>query len=154
MFMLFVCALPPPDSDTADLGTSPEHHPTLEPAASSSAIVRPWVVRAGWGCSSIGRRERVVSWSTGTLSLVTTVMKARHPRCSGFMLSRITTSFAEYSALVSSLRSIFQSVSLRRKKTAKHPIPCSLSLSLSLSLSMCISLTERTRRKILAPECK
>jgi hypothetical protein len=31
-----VCALPPADSDTADLGTFPEHHPTLEPAASSS----------------------------------------------------------------------------------------------------------------------
>jgi hypothetical protein len=30
-----VCALPPADSDTADLGTFPEHHPTLEPAASS-----------------------------------------------------------------------------------------------------------------------
>ncbi len=35
-----VCALPPADSDTADLGTSPEHHPTLEPAASSSLDFR------------------------------------------------------------------------------------------------------------------
>jgi hypothetical protein len=32
---VYACALPPADSDTADLGTSPEHHPTLEPAASS-----------------------------------------------------------------------------------------------------------------------
>ncbi len=35
-----VCALPPADSDTADLGTSPEHHPSLEPAASSSVDFR------------------------------------------------------------------------------------------------------------------
>jgi len=32
---VYACALPPADSDTADMGTSPERHPTLEPAASS-----------------------------------------------------------------------------------------------------------------------
>ncbi len=37
---VYVCALPPADSDTADLGTSPEHHPTLEPAAPSSVDFR------------------------------------------------------------------------------------------------------------------
>jgi hypothetical protein len=37
---VYACALPPADSDTADLGTSPEHHPTLEPAASSSVDFR------------------------------------------------------------------------------------------------------------------
>jgi len=34
---VYVCALPPADSDTADLG---KHHPTLEPAASSSVDFR------------------------------------------------------------------------------------------------------------------
>jgi hypothetical protein len=101
-----------------------------------SAIVRPWgrVVRAGRGCSSIARRERVVSWSTGTLSLVTKVMKARHPRCSRFMLCRITSSFAEYSPLLSSLlfaRSFSQSVSVGKNRQAPNPL---FSLSLSLSL--------------------
>jgi len=37
---VYVCALPPADSDTADLGTFPEHHPALEPAASSSVDFR------------------------------------------------------------------------------------------------------------------
>ncbi len=37
---VYACALPPADSDTADLGTAPEHHPTLEPAASSSVDFR------------------------------------------------------------------------------------------------------------------
>ncbi len=98
-----------------------------------SAIVRPCgrVVRAGWGCSSIARRERVVSWSTSSLSLMTKVMKARHRRCSRFMHSRITSSCAEYSPLLSSLRSIFLSVSVLQKKTkATNPV---FSLSLSLS---------------------
>jgi hypothetical protein len=44
------------------------------------------------------------------------------------MLSRITSSFAEYSPLLSFLRSIFQSVGLRRKKP-----PSTQSLALSLS---------------------
>ncbi len=37
---VYVCALPPADSDNADLGTSPEHRPTLEPGASSSVDFR------------------------------------------------------------------------------------------------------------------
>ncbi len=37
---VYACALPPADSDTDDLGTCPEHHPTLEPAASSSVNFR------------------------------------------------------------------------------------------------------------------
>jgi hypothetical protein len=99
-----------------------------------SAIVRPRgrVVRAGWGCSSIARRERVVSWSTSSLSLLTKVMKARHRRCSRFVHSRITSSFAECSPLFSSLRSIFVSVSVLRKK---KPSTESRVLSLSLSFS-------------------
>jgi hypothetical protein len=32
---VYAYALPPADSDSADLCTFPEHHPTLEPAASS-----------------------------------------------------------------------------------------------------------------------
>jgi len=89
-----------------------------------SAIVRPrgLGIRAGWWCSSIARRERVLSWSTSTLSLMMMVMKVRHRRCSRFLLCRITSSFTEYSPLLSSLSSIFQSVSLLQKKT-KHSIP-------------------------------
>jgi hypothetical protein len=65
------------------------------------------------------------------LSLMTKVMKARHRRCSRFMHSRITSSCAEYSPLLSSLRSIFLSVSVLQKKTkATNPV---FSLSLSLS---------------------
>jgi hypothetical protein len=98
-----------------------------------SAIVRPWgrVVRAGWGCSSIARRERVVRWSTSSLSLMTKVMKARHRRCSRLMHSRIRSSFAECSPLLSSLRSIFLSVSVLPKN---NPSTESRVLSLSLSL--------------------
>ncbi len=100
-----------------------------------SAIVRPWgrVLRAGWGCSSIAKRERVVSWSTGSLSLLTKVMKARHRRYSRFIHSRITSSFAECSPLLSSLRSIFLSVSVHQQK---KPSTESRVLSLSLSLSL------------------
>ncbi len=97
-----------------------------------SAIVRPWgrVVRAGWGCSSIARRERVVSWSTSSSSLLTKVMKARHRRCSRFVHSRITSSCAECSPLLSSLGSIFFSVSILKKNQATNPV---FSPSLSLS---------------------
>jgi len=38
--VVYVCALPPAESDTADLGTFPEHHPALELAASSSVDFR------------------------------------------------------------------------------------------------------------------
>jgi hypothetical protein len=37
---VYVCALPPADSDAAALDTSPEHHPTLEPVAASSVDFR------------------------------------------------------------------------------------------------------------------
>jgi len=37
---VYVCALPPADSDTADLGTFPEHHSALQPAAPSSVDFR------------------------------------------------------------------------------------------------------------------
>jgi hypothetical protein len=66
------------------------------------------------------------------LPLMTKVMKARHRRCSRFMHSRITSSCAEYSPLLSSLRSIFSSVSvLQKKNQATNPV---FSLSLSLKL--------------------
>jgi hypothetical protein len=37
---VYVCAVPPADSDAAALDTSPEHHPTLEPVAASSVDFR------------------------------------------------------------------------------------------------------------------